>query len=506
MRKILGVELYKYALALLVCFGIFFVTSTQVYAKEENVILDGIYIDNLELSGLTKEEAKKKVTDFVEEIKTRTVTFGAPQDHYVAVIAGEIGLKWENPEVIDEACELGKGGNIVKRYKAVQDLKYGNRVYPLELSFDQEAIRIILEEQCAEYNVAAVNTSLFREDGEFRVIEGQTGLAVDVDSSLQRINEYLTTQWDYRDAAIDLVVTATQPKGSAEELAKVRDVLGKYTTDYSTSSSARCKNVENGCSKLNGVTLYPGEELSVCDTMKPFTEANGYYPAGAYLNGKVVESVGGGICQVSTTLYNALLLSEIEITQRSSHSMIVTYVEPSMDAAIAENGGKDLKFRNNLDAPIYIEGYTSGKKITFVVYGVETRDASHKVEYKSEVLSVTNPAADEIIQNAGQPIGYLDVQAAHIGYTAQLWKIVTDNGVETSREVINKSTYKASPRTATVGIATDNPVYAARIQNAVATGSIDAVKAEINAMKAEVAAIQALIEAQNQQQIVEELP
>ena len=123
MRKSLGVELYKYALALLVCFGIFFVTSTQVYAKEENVILDGIYIDNLELSGLTKEEAKKKVTDFVEEIKTRTVTFGAPQDHYVAVIAGEIGLKWENTEVIDEACELVNCGNIVRRQKDFQGLK-----------------------------------------------------------------------------------------------------------------------------------------------------------------------------------------------------------------------------------------------------------------------------------------------------------------------------------------------------------------------------------------------
>ena len=94
--------------------------------------------------------------------------------------------------------------------------------------------------------------------------------------------------------------------------------------------------MENGCRLINGTTLYPGEEFSTLDKISPFTEANGYYPAGSYLNGMVVDSLGGGICQVSTTLYNAVLLSELEVTQRSNHSMIISYVKPSMDAAIAE--------------------------------------------------------------------------------------------------------------------------------------------------------------------------
>lgn len=124
------------------------------------------------------------------------------------------------------------------------------------------------------------------------------------------------------------------------------------------SQSDECKN---GTSKLNGKVLYPGEEISVCDNMVPFTEENGYEPAASYANGAVVESFGGGICQVSTTLYQAVLQAELEVTERHNHSMIVKYVEPSMDAAIAE-GAKDFRFVNNTEAPIYIEGYTYGER------------------------------------------------------------------------------------------------------------------------------------------------
>lgn len=473
--------------------------------QQDETVLDGVYIEEISLAGMTKEQAKVAVGAYVEELKTRVVTFGAVEEHYIAIVAGDLGLTWTNEEVIDEAVALGKDGNIVERYKAIQDLKHGNKVYDLELAFDKELIRNVLEEQCTAYDVPAVNYALKKTENGFEVIEGQTGLAVNVDESLTNIYDYLTTDWDFADASIDLQIEVTQPKGDEEQLSKVSDVLGTYTTSYAASSAARCKNVENGTSRINGVTLYPGEEFSACDTMKPFTESNGYYPAGAYLNGKVIESIGGGICQVSTTLYNALLLSELEITQRSSHSMIVDYVEPSMDAAIAENGGKDLKFVNNLDYPIYIEGYTANKKVTFVIYGVETRDSTHKVSFESETLSVTKPNGEVITTTGSQPVGYIDVQKAHTGYTAQLWKIVTENGVEVSREVINKSTYSASPRTATVGVATSDAVYAARIQAAIATGSIDTVKAEVAAIKAEEmqaaqqqAAIQAILEAQQQ--------
>ena len=483
-------------------------STSALAASDDEVILEGVYMGNISLAGMTADEAKASINAFVEELKLRNVTFGAVADHYVVVTAGDLGLKWENEDDIDAAATLGKKGNIVKRYKAIQDLKHGNKVYDLELSLDKSILRSVLEEQCTEYDIPAINTTMERIDGQFVIEDGQTGQAVNIEQSLDKAYDYITNGWDYQNASIDLVVDVTEPKGSREELAKLTDTLGTFTTSYSTSSSARCKNVENGCRLINGTLLYPGEEFSTYETIKPFTEANGYYPAGSYLNGKVVDSIGGGICQVSTTLYNAVLLSELEVIERNNHSMIISYVKPSMDAAIAESAGKDFRFVNNLANPIYIEGHTEGKQITFTIYGVETRDPGRKVRYESEVLSTTQPDHEEITATASQGVGFIDVQSAHIGYKAQLWKIVEENGTEVSREVINSSTYKVSPRTAVVGVNTDNPVYAARIQAAVASGSIDVCKAEAAAIKAEMAAAaeqQAALDAYNQALLQQQL-
>ena len=486
MRKRVGLLLMSLALALFA--GGVWGGAMAEAKSDDNIILDGIYMGEIDLSGMTADEAKAAVNAFVEQLKLKNITFGVVDGHYVAITVADLGVSWVNQNDIDAAVSLGKTGNIVKRYKVLEDLKHEKKVYDLQLAFDPAVLRAFLEEQCTEYDVAAVNASLTLTDGVFAVTEGQSGQRVNIDASLNRTIEFLTNEWNYQDASIDLVIDVEAPKGDAEELAQVKDVLGTFTTSYSSSGSARSANVENGCRLINGTLLYPGEEFSTYNAIKPFTKENGYYPAGSYLNGKVVDSIGGGICQVSTTLYNAVLLSELEVVERNNHSMIVSYVEPSMDAAISESAGKDFRFVNNYEHPIYIEGHTEGKKITFTIYGVETRDPGHKVTYKSEVLSTTNPDHEEIIADGGQGIGYINVQSAHIGHKAQLWRIVEENGVEVSREVINSSSYQPSPRTATVGVNTSNPEYASRIQAAIASGSIDNCKAEAAAIKAEMAA------------------
>ena len=256
------------------------------------------------------------------------------------------------------------------------------------------------------------------------------------------------------------------PRGTAEELSKVKDVLGTFTTSYSTSGAARCQNIATGTAHINGTVLYPGDTFSAYEAVSPFSEANGYAMAGSYLNGKVVDSLGGGICQVSTTLYNAVLRAELEVTERSNHSMIVTYVEPADDAAIAGTY-KDLKFKNTLDAPVYIEGVTSGKQVTFTIYGQETRPSNRTLKFESVTLSTTEPGV-QIIADAGQPIGYITRESAHKGVVAELYKHVYVGGKEESVTKVNKSNYKATPRTITVGIAGD-PDLSNELQAAIAT-------------------------------------
>ena len=172
--------------------------------------------------------------------------------------------------------------------------------------------------------------------------------------------------------------------------------------------------MRNGASKINGSIIYPGEEFSVHDAVVPFNAENGYELAGSYENGTTVETYGGGICQVSTTLYNAVIRAELEITERSAHSMIVSYVEPSMDAAISGEY-KDLKFKNSTKYPVYIEGYTDGGIIHFNVYGKETRDANREVEFVSETTGETDPGVKYVADGTLQ-IGTISTQqSAHIG-------------------------------------------------------------------------------------------
>lgn len=450
----------------------------------EGKIETGIYVDDIDISGLTKDEAEKEIEAYVAAFGDAQITLHAPEEGEITATAADLGLAWGNREILEEAASFGRDGDILQCYKELRDLEYKNKVYRVSFDFDKDKIRALIEENAGQYDQEAVNASLRKTEDGFEVTEGQTGHVVDRDGTTESVYEYLTDEWTGGACDLDIQVETQEPQGRTEDLEKVKDVLGTFTTSFSTSGEARSKNVANGCRLLSGITLYPGDEISTLETITPFSEENGYYMAASYLNGQVVDSLGGGICQVSTTLYNAVLQAELEVTERYNHSMIVTYVDPSADAAIAESSGKDFKFKNNLDYPVYIDGYTTPEKqITFTIYGLETRDSGREVIYESEVLERIEPDTEVIYTDASLPVGYCTVQSAHVGYKARLWKIVKENGEEVSREQVNSSSYMKAPRSATVGIATEDPGAYNAIMAAVASGSVDQVKAVAGAYR-----------------------
>ena len=495
----------------------------ETKAADGRKIAKGVYIGDVDVSDMTVTDARNTIQERFDRIASSELTLTAGEDKSITVSGADLGVTWQNPQVIEQAYALGHKGNIIQRYKSLKDLQHENYIFDIEYGFNDVALGDIVENRCSSFNQEKVNYTLKRTADGFAVNPGQVGYIVDVPESIAAIKNLVTGGWNGDNTSIAIVVKEDDPLGSEEELSKVRDVLGTYTTSYKTSGASRSANVANGCSLINGTTLYPGEEFNVLDTITPFTEANGYFPAGSYLNGIVVESIGGGICQVSTTLYNAVLKAELGVTERHNHSMIVTYVEPSADAAIAESGGKNFKFVNTTEAPIYIEGYTtSDKHITFTIYGVETRPADHKVTYKSEVLETTPASADEFVTTNTEGVGYVGTQSAHIGYKAQLRKIVTEGGVEVSNEVINSSTYKMVPKIVTIGTNGANANDMSQLQTAIATKDVGTIKAvaaailaakkaegtdgaEAAAMAAQAAADAASAQLQQQQEVVEDM-
>ena len=287
-------------------YGILLLTLTMLFgmtaqAKTDDTIKTGIYAGDVELSGMTAQEATAVIEEHIESLKDVEITLLAANDHDVTTTAGDLGVTWKNPELVQEALELGTHGNVIERYKILMDLQHENYVYPIELDFDLQAINDLLT-RCTKYDQEAINVSLKRDGGKFTVVEGQTGYVLDVEKSIDAVYDYLTEEWNHEACSIPLEIVVDEPKGSAEELAQVTDVLGSFTTSYKTSGSSRSANVANGCSLINGTTLYPGEEFSTYKTVSPFSVANGYYMAGSYVSGKVVDSLGGGICQVSLSL------------------------------------------------------------------------------------------------------------------------------------------------------------------------------------------------------------
>lgn len=455
---------------------LFWTAGLTVQAQEEYTIKEGIYISGIDVSGMTAAEAEAAVEEYVDAMKPTIITLVVAGGNEVQVTAGDMGLAWVNREIVEEAAGIGQVGNVITRYKMMKDLQQNNIVYELELSFDEAAIGQLLTDKCVKYDSEAVNATLSRAEGAFVIEDGQNGYTLDVEKSTALVDEHMEQAWQYQPETIELVVNEVEPFGSQEDLAQVQDVLGTFTTSYSSSGTARSANVANGCALINGITLYPGEEFSTLEAITPFTKDNGYYMAASYSNGKVVDSLGGGICQVSTTLYNAVLLSELEVTERYNHSMIVAYVNPAADAAIAESAGKDFCFVNNTDYPVYIEGVTKNKKITITIYGKETRSSDREVIYESQVLEKIAPGTDVIYVDEGQPIGYIVTESAHVGYKAKLWKVVKENGVEVERTLVNSSSYKMTPRYATVGVATADPIAKNEIMAAIGTSSIDHVR------------------------------
>lgn len=445
-------------------------------AVQSGTIREGVMAGKIDLSGMTADEASAAIDQYVATLQNGKVVLNAASGNAVTVTAADLGLTWKNTNIVNDALGLGKSGNIIKRFKEVTDLQKQNKIFDIEMGIDENKVRDVLSADCAVYDVAAVDATLTRKDGAFSIVGGQEGQKLDTDASVKAIESYFDKGYDGSDATIDLVIDTEKPKGDTATLSKIKDVLGTFTTAYKKSNADRAANVANGCAHINGHILYPGEQFSVYDAVSPFTEENGYHMAGSYLNGLVVESLGGGICQVSTTLYNAVLRAELQVDQRQNHSMVVDYVPHSGDAAISGTS-KDFKFTNNLEYPIYIEGSTADREITFTIYGVETRPANRTLDFESVDVETTEPVGEIVVGDSSQPAGYVKTQSAHTGYKSQYWKIVKVDGVESERTQVNSSTYKAVPKTLTMGTATSNPVTAAAVNSAIATQSIDYCKA-----------------------------
>ena len=465
----------KAGLILTVGAALFLAAGAPALADETDTISKNVYIGGVNVSGMTEEQATKAVEEKLGKGTggNYTVKIG---DETTTATAENFGMEWTNREVVHEAMEVAKGGNLIKQYKDKKDLQVEPKNFEVAYAPNEQAVKTYVEKLAEEYNRDAEEGDITFANGYPEVTGGETGIAVNVDQSVSSIMKALEGDG----TELTVVAEVQKPSVTKEELSQVKDVLGTATTYYG-SSYERNTNVEVGASKINGTLIMPGETFSVTAAVTPFNADNGYYPAPSYESGQVVDTYGGGICQVSTTLYNAVLKAELQVDERHNHTMLVSYVDPSKDAAIAE-GLMDFIFTNNTDAPIYSYGVGYQGTLNFTIYGHETRDPNRSISFRSETLSQTDASTNvKLVAKSDQNIGYLNqTQSAHQGLEAVLWKDIVNADGTTDTVQVNSSSYQASPAIYEVGIVSPNTQASAAIQTAIANNDLATVQAIIN--------------------------
>lgn len=465
--------------------SLFYYLSMRKYVnkQEEQSILAGVFIGESDVSGKNEKEARAEVEALLASYENTILKLLVSKGKEVEVSLKELGFQASNIEdAVKQAVNCGKTGSVVRRYRDIKNVEKNGKHILLTYSIDEQIAGNVLPERCNGFYEAPQDAALSHTGEALTIVKGKEGTTLDVKVSVKNINDFLK-EWQGKAGTVKMKGKKTKPDIEAADLKEVQNLLGTYTTYYGEDGTGRSQNIVTGANHINGSLIMPGEEYSANAAMEPYTYENQYAEADSYESNTVVQTMGGGICQISTTLYNAVLFAELEITQRAPHSMLVNYVQPSMDAAIADDV-LDLKFRNNLDAPVYLEAVLAEGNLTFNIYGKETRSPGQRVEFISETMEKEEPKGKQFIATDDAVGFYQTAREAHEGLTAQLWKVVYEDGVEVSRNVINNSQYLASPETVEVGTGSDNPEVSAKLNSAITSQDENTILAALQEISA----------------------
>ncbi len=222
----------------------------------------------------------------------------------------------------------------------------------------------------------------------------------------------------------------------SESLQEINGIISTYTNNYYNDDTGRINNMKLAIEHINGTLLMPGEEFSYNNTIGETSEKRGYKEAHIYVGDKIETEYGGGVCQVSTSLYRAAMRANLKSTRRYNHTMMVSYSKPSLDATVYE-GNIDYRFINTYNSPIYIEGYMDNNAITFNIYGNKESMKGKTYDLVNEVIEEYPYKVNEI-EDPSLEIGKKITEINGVnGYKSRGYLITYENGIEVNRELIS---------------------------------------------------------------------
>lgn len=475
--------------------------------------VSGISILGIDVSGLSKDDAKQKVTDDVSNRLSTDVIFKHNDETYT-LLPSSVGGSFDIDKVIDDAYSVGRNGNIFQNNFAILNAMINSKNFIPDFSFNSDSFDNSISQMNSNFADGIVEPSYDISGNNLIIKSGKNGNIVDSDKikslfvdklifvpyntdsievpvfskeankiDIDAIHSeiykeaqdasYTTNPYavypssnglDFNisiDEAKALITgdkdSYTIPLKTLYPNVKTSDIgieafpnlLSSYSTSFASSSSNRATNVSLATNKINGKVLMPGEVFSFNGTVGKRTPQAGFKVAGVYMNGQVATDYGGGICQVSSTLYNAVLRANLEIVDRSNHMFEVGYVPIGTDATVSW-GAPDFKFKNSRSYPIKIVTSSSNRKCVVKFYGLKESE-----EYDIEIVSYrtgsvpyrTTYTTDSSLAAGQQKV----IQRGSNGAKSVAYRIRKKNGQLISKELLSKDTYDPHNQIIAVG-------------------------------------------------------
>ena len=495
-----------FTILILLLFLLFISVIFSLINMGNNKIINRVYIGDINVSNLSQEEAKEKIETWYKETALSNIelTYNELSEN---ITIEQFDASINIDELIKKACQIGKSGNIIKdNYEILFTLLFKNKI-ELNIQLNNEKIDKKIEEINGKLPDALQKSNYYVEEDNLIIKKGKKGIQINSEEFRKQLNEtikkeenrkiiipvneitpeeiniekiYNEIKKEAQNAyisqeplevhshvnGVDFAISLEEAKNILEEqkeeyiiplkitipeitlndLGKEAfpQILGTFSTTYNTSNQNRITNLKLASEKIDGTIILPGETFSYNKVVGERTIAKGYKEAAVYAGGKVVDGIGGGICQLSSTLYNSVLYANLEITSRSNHRFLTSYVTAGRDATVSW-GTIDFCFKNTRSYPIKITSEVKNGVVTTSIYGIR-EEKEYEVVIESKVTEVipysTKYVKDSTLKEDEEEI----VQYGANGAKSETYKIVKYNGIVVSRKQISSDIYSPLER------------------------------------------------------------
>ncbi len=385
--------------------------------KELNTyVLPNTTFAGISLDGKTKNEVAKIIQQKMDSLNQQSITYSLRGTNSTYTWK-DLGVQYKGTDIADEIFKEQKG-SILERYTLRQQAAEGElqRSYELTAQLDEKKYEEFMKEKYNDLLSQPKNASISISGTNVSISPSVDGEKVDKEK-LKALTEEAVSKTI---ASVDVPLTAAKPERTTEDVQNmgINEVIAEYRSPMTGRNVNQTYNVSRAANKLTGVFIAPDEVFSFNGHVGLTNAANGYKLAGVYVNGKLEQEAGGGVCQVSSTLYGAILRADLTIVERSNHSKPVSYVPLGQDATIADYG-PDLKFKNNTGHHIYIQSFVDGANTVVRVFGTST---GKSVTVSSKVISQTSKnvtvATYKTVKQNGQVIESRQISQSRYKKTA----------------------------------------------------------------------------------------